>query len=183
VRVRRPVKSCLRSSRPEAEKSNNYVAELRKMMHSSVVEYDYPCGGPVSVNRCQEYAIPAGQNPVGGACSILVTAEKRAPRGPNLFKRCRCNARLQSRALGSIPVTGYESSTASAEKESPPGPQSLQKSRCNALAAGLQIERLEIDASGRVSIVVKNSAGGPVPADEVESWLSKQPKGQNANSR
>jgi hypothetical protein len=36
--------------------STNYVAEPRKMMHSSFVEYDYPCGGPVSVNRYQECA-------------------------------------------------------------------------------------------------------------------------------
>jgi len=49
--------------------STNYVAEPRKMMHSSFVEYDYPCGGPVSENRYQECAIPAG-SPVGGACSI-----------------------------------------------------------------------------------------------------------------
>ena len=74
------------------------------------------------------------------------------------------------------------------KKRTPRGPNLFKRvvatRACKAaLAAGLQIERLEIDASGRVSVVVKNSAGGPVPADEVESWLSKQPKGQNANSR
>jgi len=42
--------------------------------------------------------------------------------------------------------------------------------------AGLQIERLDVDTSGRVSVVVKNRSGEPVPADEVESWLSKQPE-------
>jgi hypothetical protein len=135
----------------------NYVAEPRKMMHSSFVEYDYPCGGPVSVNRYQECAIPAGQPRRRGLFdshwSLVMSQvqrppKKRTPRGPNLFKRV-----VATRACKA------------------------------ALAAGLQIERLEIDALGRVSVVVKNSAGGPVPADEVESWLSKQPKGQNANSR
>ena len=42
--------------------------------------------------------------------------------------------------------------------------------------AGLQIERLDVDTSGRVSVVVKNRSGELVPADEVESWLSKQPE-------
>ena len=74
------------------------------------------------------------------------------------------------------------------KKRTPRGPNLFKRvvatRACKAaLAAGLQIERLEIDALGRVSVVVKNNAGGPVPADEVESWLSKQPKGQNANSR
>ena len=46
----------------------------------------------------------------------------------------------------------------------------------SALMAGLQIERLDVDTSGRVSVVVKNRSGEPVPADEVESWLSKQPE-------
>ena len=42
--------------------------------------------------------------------------------------------------------------------------------------AGLQIERLDVDTSGRVSVVIKDGSGEPVPADEVESWLSKQSK-------
>jgi hypothetical protein len=40
--------------------------------------------------------------------------------------------------------------------------------------AGLRIERLDVDTSGRVSVVVKNGIAEPVPADEVENWLSKQ---------
>jgi hypothetical protein len=50
----------------------------------------------------------------------------------------------------------------------------------SALMAGLQIERLDVDTSGRVSVVVKDGSGEPVPADEVESWLSKQPKKSKA---
>jgi hypothetical protein len=46
----------------------------------------------------------------------------------------------------------------------------------SALMAGLQIERLDVDTSGRVSVVVKNSIGDPEPTDEVESWLSEQSK-------
>jgi hypothetical protein len=42
--------------------------------------------------------------------------------------------------------------------------------------AGLQIDRLDVDNSGRISVVVKNDRGEPSPADEVERWLSKQPK-------
>ena len=44
----------------------------------------------------------------------------------------------------------------------------------SALMAGLRIERLDVDTSGRVSVVVKNGIAEPVPADEVENWLSKQ---------
>jgi hypothetical protein len=42
--------------------------------------------------------------------------------------------------------------------------------------AGLQIERLDVDTSGRVSVVVKNGSGEPVPDDEVEGWLREQSK-------
>jgi hypothetical protein len=38
-------------------------------------------------------------------------------------------------------------------------------------------ERVEIDPqTGKISVIVKNGSGEPVPADEVEGWLSKQPK-------
>jgi hypothetical protein len=44
------------------------------------------------------------------------------------------------------------------------------------LMAGLLIDRLDVDNSGRVSVVVKNSSGEPEPDDDVESWLSDQLK-------
>jgi hypothetical protein len=42
--------------------------------------------------------------------------------------------------------------------------------------AGLQIERLDVDTLGRVSVVVKTGSGEPLLDDEIESWLSKQSK-------
>ena len=67
------------------------------------------------------------------------------------------------------------------KKQTPRGPNVFKRvvatRLCkSALMAGLQIERLDVDTSGRVSVVVKDGSGEPVPADEVESWLSKQPK-------
>jgi hypothetical protein len=68
------------------------------------------------------------------------------------------------------------------KKQTPRGPNLFKRvvatRLCkSALMAGLQIERLDVDTtSGRVSVVVKTGRGEPVPADEVESWLSKQKK-------
>jgi hypothetical protein len=68
------------------------------------------------------------------------------------------------------------------KKQTPRGPNVFKRvvatRLCkSALMAGLQIERLDVDAtSGRVSVVVKNNSGERVPVDEVESWLSKQKK-------
>jgi len=42
--------------------------------------------------------------------------------------------------------------------------------------AGLQIERVDVDTSGRISVVIKNGSGEPVPPEEVERWLKEQLK-------